>query len=166
MRQALLIIDVQSTFSPPDWLILAIQRLTPHVYSVATVEQHDEAVTPFLRQLDWKPKANDKCLVIVDCEFIKNGYAPTSETIQHLKQMNLDRVLVCGIQTDTCVLAAGFTLFDCGLTPTLVKDLTIGSSLDPSGQLGIALWEHHFRNVTTSQQVLAGVAFDGKQGAT
>jgi hypothetical protein len=33
--------------------------------------------------------------------------APTPETISHLKSLAPDRVLVCGIQTDTCVLAAG-----------------------------------------------------------
>ena len=59
----------------------------------------------------------------------------------------MDRVLVCGTQADTCVLAAGFALFDAGLHPTLLKWLTIGSSLDRSGNLGARLWEHHFGSV-------------------
>ena len=66
-------------------------------------------------------------------------------------------MLVCGIQTDTCVLAAGFALFDAGLTPTLVTDLTVGSSLDRTGRLGIELWKHHFRQVTTADQVYAAL---------
>ena len=59
----------------------------------------------------------------------------------------MDRILVCGVQADTCVLAAGFALFDAGLHPTLLKWLTVGSSLDRSGNLGARLWEHHFGSV-------------------
>jgi hypothetical protein len=31
--------------------------------------------------------------------------------------------------------------------PTLLKWLAVCSSLDPSGELGARLWEHHFGNV-------------------
>lgn len=59
------------------------------------------------------------------------------------------------MQTETCVLAAGFALFDAGLNPTLVTDLTVGSSLDRSGQMGIELWKHHFRQVITTKELVA-----------
>ncbi|MNF54363.1 hypothetical protein D3C84_357910 [compost metagenome] len=70
--------------------------------------------------------------------------------------MDLDRVLVCGIQTETCVPAAGFALFDAGLCPTLITDLTVGSSLDRSGKLGIELWKHHFRQITSTAELRQG----------
>jgi nicotinamidase-related amidase len=50
--------------------------------------------------------------------FIKHGYAPSEATLSYLKSLKPDRVLVCGIQTETYVLAAGFALFDAGLHPT------------------------------------------------
>jgi len=153
MRQVLLIIDVQSSFSPPDWLLDGINTLLGHMPSVATVERHDESITPFARQLGWQPAPNDESLIAADHIFIKHGYAPTPETINHLKSLAPDRVLVCGIQTDTCVLAAGFALFDAGLQPTLISDLTVGSSLDRSGKLGVDLWRHHFRHVISSTEV-------------
>lgn len=149
MKQALLIIDVQNTFNPPDWLVSGLKRITPHILSVATIELHDEARTPFRRQLGWAPAAADEFLVETDHRFIKYGYAPPAEAITFLKGQGLDHVLVAGLQTDTCCLAAGFALFDAGLAPTLITDLTVGSSLDRSGELGIRLWKHHFRNVTT-----------------
>ncbi|PXX59026.1 Amidases related to nicotinamidase [Pseudomonas sp. LAMO17WK12:I10] len=65
-------------------------------------------------------------------------------------------MLVCGIQTDTCVLAAGCALFDAGLQPTLITDLTLGSSLDRSGQLGMRLWQHHFKHRVTSSELVQG----------
>src|SRR5471030_1813977 len=47
MHQALLIIDIQPSFAPPQWLIDGIQKLIGTLPSVATVERHDESKTPF-----------------------------------------------------------------------------------------------------------------------
>ncbi|HGM5580474.1 TPA: isochorismatase family cysteine hydrolase [Pseudomonas putida] len=157
MRQALLIVDVQSTFSPPEWLIDGIRALAAKLPAIASVELHDEQVTPFRQQLGWHPAQEDESLVEADEVFVKHGYGQTPEAIDYLKRLGVERVLVCGLQTETCVLAAGFALFDAGLNPTLVTDLTVGSSLDRSGKLGIELWTHHFRQVTTVAQVLEGL---------
>ncbi|QCI11970.1 cysteine hydrolase family protein [Pseudomonas putida] len=156
MRQVLLIVDVQSTFSPPEWLVDGIRVLSASIPSIASVELHDEQVTPFERQLGWHPAREDECLVEVDQVFVKHGYGQTAEPLAYIRQLDVERVLVCGIQTETCVLAAGFALFDAGLNPTLVTDLTMGSSLDRSGKLGIDLWKHHFGQVTTAAEVIAG----------
>ncbi|WP_028946038.1 isochorismatase family protein [Pseudomonas vranovensis] len=155
MRQVLLIVDVQSTFSPPEWLVDGVRALSARMPAVASVELHDEQITPFEKQLGWHPAAEDESLVEADQVFIKHGYGQSAETIAYLKQLGVERVLVCGIQTETCVLAAGFALFDAGLNPTLITDLTVGSSLDRSGQMGINLWKHHLRQVTTRAEVIA-----------
>ncbi|GJE46512.1 cysteine hydrolase family protein [Methylobacterium soli] len=154
MRQALLIVDVQRSFSPPTKLIRSIEELLPHITSVATVERHNESRVPFRRQLDWAPAPDDEALIAADRIFIKHGYSPTPEVIDYLRSLKTERVLVCGIQADTCVLAAGFALFDAGLSPTLVADLVVGSSVDRSGRLGIALWRHHFGGVVSSYRDL------------
>ena len=158
MNQALLVVDVQSSFSPPSWLVERIGTLLPLMPSVATIEIHDEDKVPFSRQLGWAPAADDRCLVATQRVFVKHGYAPSPEAVAYLRSLNVDRVLVCGIQADTCVLAAGFALFDAGLHPTLIADLVVGSSLDRSGLLGIRLWRHHFgRVVERHTELLAGV---------
>ncbi|WP_414159749.1 cysteine hydrolase family protein [Pseudomonas sp. BNK-45] len=153
MHQVLLIIDVQPCFNPPPWLVEGINRLLGRMPSVATVERHDESRTPFARQLGWQPPVDDQSLVAADKVFIKHGYGPTTELLDYLKSLTPQRVLVCGIQTDTCVLAAGFALFDAGLQPTLLTDLTVGSSLDRSGGLGIDLWRHHFKHLIRSDEL-------------
>ena len=130
--------------SPPAHLVY-------HPRSV--YERHDESRTPFARQLGWQPAADDQSLVAADKVFIKHGYGPTAEILDYLKSLCPERVLVCGIQTDTCVLAAGFALFDAGLQPTLLTDLTVGSSLDRSGGLGIDLWRHHFKHLIRSDEL-------------
>jgi nicotinamidase-related amidase len=158
MNQALLVVDVQPTFSPPSWLVERIGTLLPLMPSVATLEIHDEDIVPFRRQLGWVPSAEDRCLVPAQRVFVKHGYAPSPETIAYLRSLGVDRVLVCGIQADACVIAAGFALFDAGLHPTLIADLVVGSSLDRSGALGIRLWRHHFAGVVERHtDLLSGV---------
>jgi nicotinamidase-related amidase len=147
MKQALLIIDVQPSFPVPVEIVRGISALAAMMPSVATVERHDESVTPFERQLGWKPGIADDSLVPADRVFIKHGYLPPPAAIDYLRALQVDRVLVCGVQADTCVLAAGFALFDAGLHPTLLTWLTVGSSLDRTGALGARLWAHHFGSV-------------------
>jgi len=65
MKQALLIVDVQPSFP--------VSAILP---SVATVERHDESVTPFEGQLGWKPGKADESLISADRIFIKHGYLP------------------------------------------------------------------------------------------
>lgn len=154
MKQVLLVIDVQPTFQPPDWLVEGIRSLLGRIPSVATLERHDEEVVPFERQHGWAPAADDESLIAADRIFVKHGYLLPAELTDYIVSLKPERVLVCGIQTDTCVLAAGFALFDLGLNPTLLADLTRGSSLDRSGALGVRLWRHHFGPVIEDHTAL------------
>ncbi len=81
MRQVLLIIDVQPSFNPPAWLVDGINALLGRLPLVATVERHDESITPFTRQLGWQPAPDDDSLIPAERIFIKHGYAPTPETL-------------------------------------------------------------------------------------
>jgi len=147
MKQALLIVDVQSTFPIPMEILHGIRELSALLPSVATVERHDESVTPFEGQLGWKPGKADESLIPANHAFIKHGYLPPLAAIEYLRRLRTDNISICRAQADTCVLAAGFALFDAGLHPTLLKWLTVGSSLDHSGNLGARLWAHHFGSV-------------------
>ncbi len=153
-RQALLVVDVQPCFSVPKPIVAGITALSRTFYTIATVERHDESVTPFERQLGWKPAVDDESLVPADRVFIKHGYLPPIAAIDHLRSLDVERVFVCGVQADTCCLAAGFMLFDAGLHPTLLKWLSVGSSLDRSAGLGADLWQHHFGSVLHSAEEL------------
>ncbi len=146
-KQAVLVVDVQPCFNPPDRLVSRSQLLADHFPSIATVIRYNEEIVPFFGQLGWKPSANDESLVRTKAMFVKHGYRPTNEVINLFKEWSVEQVFVCGVQAETCVLAAGFALFDEGLNPTIVSDAVVGSKLDRSGQLGVDLWKHHFGNV-------------------
>jgi nicotinamidase-related amidase len=153
MADALLVVDVQASFAPPHWLIERISALLPRFPSLATVERYDERKVPFHGQLGWVPGVDDECLVPAERTFIKHGYCPPRELLEYLRERSITRVFVCGLQAETCVLAAGFALFDEGMHPTLLSDVVVGSSLDRSGALGVRLWRHHFGAVMRSAEV-------------
>ena len=156
MKQVLLVIDVQPCFDPPDALVRDIARLAAQMPTIATVERHDEKAVPFQQQHGWAPPTDEEGLVHAERTFFKHGYLPPQDMMNYLNELQPERVLVCGIQADTCVLAAGFALFDVGLQPTLLADLTRGSSLDRSGDLGVRLWRHHFSAVIEDHHLLLG----------
>lgn len=163
-KRALLVVNVRPSFAVPGEIVEEIQALSRRLYTVATVERHDEAVTPFERQLGWKPAADDESLVAADRLFIKHGYLPPIALVDHLKARGIERVFVCGIQADTCCLGAGFMLFDAGLHPTLLEWLSVGSSLDRSVALGASLWQHHFGSVLFGPDELARIGVAGPTG--
>src|SRR5947209_9597744 len=102
MKQALLMVDVQPSFPVPMEILHGIRELSAILPSVATVERHDESVTPFEGQLGWKPGKADESLIPAHRVFIKHGYLPPPAAIEHLRDLRMNRVLVCGVQTDTC----------------------------------------------------------------
>jgi nicotinamidase-related amidase len=143
----LLVVDVQETFAPPASLVACLTGLARRYPSVATLELHDEDKVPFAAQIGWTPRRADRCLVPVNQVFVKHGYLPPEALISHLQALAPARVLVGGIQADTCVMAAGFRLFDAGLHPTLLGFAIQGSSVDRDAAIARRLWAHHFHAV-------------------
>ena len=70
-------------------LIDGIQTLIGTLPCVATIERHDGSKTPFQKL---PPAPDDDNLIQTDRVFIKHGYAPSSETIEYLKSLGVDRV--------------------------------------------------------------------------
>lgn len=62
-------------------------------------------------------------------------------------------MLGCGLQAETCGLAAGFALFDAELQPTSIADLTVVHRWIEPGALGMQLWEHHFKHTERLSEV-------------
>ena len=87
-KQILYVVDIQESFSPPDWLIKAAQKLADKFPSIATAERHNEDIVPFCGQLNWVPSINDKGLVKVDREFIKYGYTPSAAVMRNQFSLN------------------------------------------------------------------------------
>lgn len=81
MNQLLYVVDVQDSFSPPPWLIEGIRSVVDTMPSVATIEHYDEAVVPFLAQVNWSPNPYDQSLIPANQVLVKYGYNPPVELI-------------------------------------------------------------------------------------
>jgi hypothetical protein len=62
-NQALLAVDVQPSFSVPEEVVDGITTLSCKFLTFTAVERHNEAITPFERQIGGKPAADDECLL-------------------------------------------------------------------------------------------------------
>jgi nicotinamidase-related amidase len=60
------------------------------------------------RELLFKTTAKD---IVID----KTGYGLTADQIEQLRAAGITKALVCGVDTDACVLGVVFTLFDAGI---------------------------------------------------
>ena len=52
--------------------------------------------------------------------FEKYGYGLSVNQIEELKKLNVSQIDICGLQTDACVYAIAFQLFDCGIFPNVL----------------------------------------------
>lgn len=90
--------------------------------------------SPFVKILDWHamkvPEEQEFCVDFINGATIipKVGYGVKQEDILKLKKLNIDEIEVCGTDTDACVLAVAFQLFDNGIKPIILKDLCASSS--------------------------------------
>ncbi len=58
----------------------------------------------------------------------KHGYSLNAAEVARLKKAGVTKALVCGADTDACVLGVVFTLFDAGIDCEVERDLCWSST--------------------------------------
>ena len=90
--------------------------------------------SPFVKILDWRAmttlEEQEFCVNFLKDAMViqKVGYGVRQEDILNLKELDIDEIEVCGTDTDACVLAIAFLLFDNNIKPIILKDLCASSS--------------------------------------
>lgn len=81
---------------------------------------------------DWEPIEEIKQFVNKDNLFYKNILSAykVPGVKNELVKNNIKEVDLCGFDTDCCVLATAYDLFDSGIKPVILKDLTWSTSKD------------------------------------
>ena len=85
--------------------------------------------SPFEKFLDWKEvKDENSQQIVVDIKpnsviFEKYGYGIDEKIIKYLKDNNITECELCGTNSDACVAAVAFNLFDNDIKPIILKDL-------------------------------------------
>ncbi len=131
MTKTLLIIDLQIGFGPTEELV---KKISEHAKNYDTV-----VATQFMNgnKLFYKlnedffghPELTEEQLRLAALPtntkiFAKSGYGLPKEMIDYFKEENINEVDVCGLETDACVMAAMFNLWDAEIKPNLLKELT------------------------------------------
>ena len=133
-RSCLLVIDAQNGFfsaRTAETLLrlegLLRARLFQHVVCTRFVNQEN---SPFERLLGWTGLRDpESCALRADAEraaelvIEKHGYSGVSiELLSFLRERNIGRVFLAGVDTDCCVLTTAVALFEHGLEPLVLAE--------------------------------------------
>ena len=133
--RTIMIVDVQKAFPVPPGLVEKIQRYSTRFgcrIFTKFVNPTGSLFRKVLKQYSCYPGTEDTELRITpakdDLVFVKAGYGLAPKDIAKLHQRGVKNVIVCGIDTDACVLGVMFSLFDSGIECHLKKDLCWSST--------------------------------------
>ena len=120
--EALIIVDLQRAFEIPKRLVEDIRRYSCRFKLRVFTRFVNPEVSLFRKRMDMHvcaPGSPDTALLIEqekgDIVLSKKGYGLTSRHLARLKRRGVKRAVVCGVETDACVLGVMFTLFDAGI---------------------------------------------------
>ena len=148
MKQALLVVDVQNYFinKHTQHIPQNIKRLIEkNSFPVIAFSQFiNTPDSPFVKHLDFTGCARPPYSNIVDelkpwvkndNIFTKNTFSvfTNSDFIKYLQEKKVDELVICGLDTDYCVLADCFNAFDLGYKISVVADCCASFT---SGEVG------------------------------
>lgn len=117
--RALLIVDLQQAFDVPAGLVKSIRRYAKHFERRIFTRFINPRDSLFRRMLDQHcchPRSSDTNLLIEpgagDLLINKHGYGLPPAAIRKIRGLGAQEIIVCGIDTDACVLGVMFSLFD------------------------------------------------------
>ena len=86
----------------------------------------------YIKKLKWNklttPQEQEICVKVVDNSkiFTKYGYGLSIDDLNYIKDLKqnqeLNEIDICGLQTDACVYAIAFQMFDLGIYPNILLD--------------------------------------------
>jgi len=129
MKTGLLIVDAQENFVSNRALVDAIMiESTRHAHVIQTCFANKED-SLYRKHLDWH--GDGGALVIENHAWhvlYKNGYGLSGDHIDFLRHLDVDAWHICGFETDACVLACAFSLWDANIRPVVRLELCASST--------------------------------------
>lgn len=140
----LLVVDLQSGFEPSAELVKSINNACAHYTKVAATKFSNPVDGLYRSVLDWHGDGGDLLLVSQPGIVIeKTCYGLPPEGIDLLRATGCREWHLCGIETDACVLACAFSLWDAGLIPVIRQELCAG----PLHDLAILIAKRQFGRI-------------------
>lgn len=160
MKKALIVIDVQKYFlngktqrivkKIADYLKNNSQNYSAIYFTIFK----NDSNSPLWKISGWKDCVSspdtDICDEIKDFTNNKNLFyknilsaAKVSGISQGLKDKNISQVDLCGFDTDCCVLSTAYDLFDQGIKPIVLENLTWSTSKERLHKAAIKMFERN-----------------------
>jgi nicotinamidase-related amidase len=129
MTKALIVVDVQKFFlyaAPDDLVAKIVRHIRKHDYdAIAFTVFKNNLESNFVKSLNWTKCSRDEDTILprefdpyINAQNVvsRSTYSAFSGTNldQYLRERNIDTVVLCGVDTDACVLATAFSAFDLG----------------------------------------------------
>lgn len=119
---AVIIVDLQKAFPVPQKVVQRIEHCArdfPLRVFTKFLNEPDSLFCRKLKRSSCLPGTAERELLIEpspgDLVLDKTGYGLTAEQIERLRSAGIQKALICGVDTDACVLGVVFTLFDAGI---------------------------------------------------
>jgi len=119
---AIIIVDLQKAFPIPRELVERIEarsREFPRRVLTKFLNVSESLFRRKLKRSSCQPGTPETELLLTarpdDLVIEKTGYSLSPEHVQRIANAGIRRALVCGADTDACVLGVVFTLFDAGI---------------------------------------------------
>jgi nicotinamidase-related amidase len=133
--EPLIIVDLQRAFPVPPKIVAGIRRYAGRFERrifTRFVNPRGSLFRKLMKMTCCAPGSPDTTLLIEprkdDIVITKRGYGFSARDIARLKRMGVKRAMVCGIDTDACVLGVMFSLFDAGIDCRVKPDLCWSST--------------------------------------
>ncbi|MGK9452869.1 cysteine hydrolase family protein [Acidithiobacillus caldus] len=141
MSPGLIIIDLQQGFSPSVALIDAIAATAPRYHVVAMTRFVNRPDSLYRSVLGWNIDPGDLIFQFDNALILdKTGYGLSAENLDRLRETGCTEWHLCGLETDACILACAFSLWDAGLRPKTLPSLCSS----PLHKEGMAIAERQF----------------------
>jgi nicotinamidase-related amidase len=147
------VVDVQEGFLTPDTqgtvprIIEHIRRTGQAYASIIATRFVNQPGSLYQAERDWHemmpgprtalvPGIRDMVDVVIE----KHGLAPArDELVPALRRRGVERVALCGFDTDQCVLATALLLWDAGIAPEILAPLCSSSGGPDIHEAGLAI---------------------------
>ena len=134
-QAVLIIVDVQQAFAVPPRVVEGIRRYSryfPRRIFTQFVNPPGSIFRRSLHQHSCLPGTDDLKLLIEpgpgDWVVKKSKYGLGESALRRLRKAGVKKAVVCGVDTDACVLGVMFSLFDGGISCHAKEDLCWSSN--------------------------------------
>lgn len=129
--KALIVIDMQNGFMNHENFVKLKEKinnlLAENIYDkIFYTKFINKENSLYRKYLNWHKLSNtfdqDICVNIVDSSIIfeKYGYGLNQKDLNYIKNLGINSIDICGLQTDACVFAIAFQLFDNNIFPNIL----------------------------------------------